>query len=80
MDARPVLSGNLSILDDLASRGGNRDRIRKTIILRERTVFSELGVKANRPTTRAVGTAVIRNPFAGTFVEDLKAGRCSESG
>jgi hypothetical protein len=38
--------------------------IRKTIILRE-TVFSELGVEANRPIPRAVGMAVIRNPFAG---------------
>src|SRR3954453_16895375 len=46
--------------------------IRKTIITRE-TLFSELGVEASRPTTRAVGTAVIRNPFAGQFVEDLRA-------
>src|SRR6202045_1458835 len=45
--------------------------IRKTIILRE-TVFSELGVEATRPTTRGVGMAVIRNPFAGQFVEDLR--------
>ena len=45
--------------------------IRKTITLRE-TVFSELGVEAPRPITRAVGMAVIRNPFAGQFVEDLK--------
>src|SRR5258708_37971427 len=45
--------------------------IRKTIILRE-TVFSELGVEANRPVTRAVGMAVIRNPFAGQFVEALR--------
>jgi hypothetical protein len=45
--------------------------IRKTIILRE-TVFSELGVEANRPVTRPVGMAVIRNPFAGQFVEDLR--------
>jgi hypothetical protein len=43
---------------------------RKTIILRE-TVFSELGVGAARPITRAVGMAVILNPFAGQFVEDL---------
>ena len=35
-------------------------KIRKIIILRE-TVFSELGVEAARPTTRAVGMAVIRN-------------------
>ena len=45
--------------------------IRKTITLRE-TVFSELGVEAARPITRAVGMAVIRNPFAGQFVEDLR--------
>src|SRR6516162_2565151 len=45
---------------------------RKTVIRRE-TVFSELGVEAARPTTRAVGMAVIRNPFAGQFVEDLRA-------
>src|ERR1700740_1298677 len=45
--------------------------IRKTIILRE-TVFSELGVEANRSITRAVGMAVVRNPFAGQFVEDLR--------
>src|SRR5436853_3027443 len=45
--------------------------IRKIIITRE-TVFSELGVEANRPITRAVGMAVIRNPYAGQFVEDLR--------
>jgi hypothetical protein len=45
--------------------------IRKIITSRE-AVFSELGVEANRPTTRAVGMAVIRNPFAGQFVEDLR--------
>ena len=45
--------------------------IRKIITTRE-TVFSELGVEASRPSTRAVGMAVIRNPFAGQFVEDLR--------
>ena len=45
--------------------------IRKIIISRE-TIFSELGVKANRPVTRAVGMAVLPNPFAGQFVEDLR--------
>src|SRR5689334_5615358 len=45
--------------------------IRKIITIRE-TVFSELGVEAARPITRAVGMAVIRNPFAGQFVEDLR--------
>jgi hypothetical protein len=44
--------------------------IRKLITTRE-TVFSELGVEANRPTTRAVGMAVIRNHFAVQFIEDL---------
>src|SRR5580693_507662 len=45
--------------------------IRKIITTRE-TVFSELGVEANRPITRAVGMAVIRNPFAGKYTEDLR--------
>ena len=34
--------------------------IRKTITLRE-TIFSEFGVEAAQPVTRAVGMAVIRN-------------------
>jgi len=46
--------------------------IRKIITMRE-AIFSEFGVAASRPITRAVGMAVIRNPFAGKFVEDLKA-------
>src|SRR6202047_5691902 len=45
--------------------------IRKTITTRE-TWFSELGVEATRPTTRVVGMAVVRNPFAGRFVDDLR--------
>jgi hypothetical protein len=45
--------------------------IRKTIVTRE-TVLSELGVEVNRPITRAAGMAVIGNPFAGQFVEDLR--------
>ena len=45
--------------------------IRKIITIRER-VFSELGVEPTRPIARAVGMAVIRNPFAGRFVEDLR--------
>jgi hypothetical protein len=45
--------------------------IRKIITTRE-TVFSELGVEASRPTTRAIGMAVIRSPFAGKFVEGLR--------
>ncbi len=45
--------------------------IRKIITIRE-VVFSELGIAAPRPTVRAAGIAVIRNPFAGKFTEDLK--------
>src|SRR5215468_3594097 len=44
--------------------------VRKIITMRE-VVLSELGVAPARPTTRAVGMAVIRNPFAGRFVDDL---------
>jgi hypothetical protein len=35
-------------------------------------VFSELGVAAPRPVVRAVGIAVMLNPFAGWFVDDLQ--------
>jgi hypothetical protein len=46
--------------------------IRKIVTLRE-VVFSELGYEAPRPIVRAVGIGVIRNPFAGRRVEDLRA-------
>src|SRR4030088_2932301 len=45
--------------------------IRKIITTRE-TVFAELGVEGVRATPGAVGMAVIRNPLAGQFVEDLR--------
>jgi hypothetical protein len=45
--------------------------IRKIITTRE-VVLSELGVAASRPVVRAVGMAVIRNPFAGRVVDDLQ--------
>lgn len=44
--------------------------IRKLQTIREEA-FSELGAKAERPVIRAVSLAVIQNPFAGRFVEDL---------
>ena len=44
--------------------------IRKIITTRE-TVLTELGVAAMRPVVRAVGMAVILNPLAGRFVDDL---------
>ena len=46
--------------------------IRKIVTTRE-IVFSELGVAAAKPVVRAVGMAVIRNPFAGKYAEDLRA-------
>jgi len=45
--------------------------IRKLITMRE-MVLSELVVAAPRPVMRAVGMAVILNPFAGRFVDDLR--------
>ncbi len=44
--------------------------IRKIALTRE-TVFAEGGRKAARPANHAVAIAVIENPFAGRFVEDL---------
>ena len=46
--------------------------IRKIITMRER-ILSELGVAASPPVVRAVGMAVIHNPFAGRFVDDLRS-------
>ena len=43
---------------------------RKTVITVE-TVHAEAGRAAPRPVTRAVGIAVIPNPYAGRFVLDL---------
>jgi hypothetical protein len=45
--------------------------IRKIVTIREIT-YSELGVAASNPVVRAIGLAVIHNPFAGKFVEDLR--------
>jgi hypothetical protein len=45
--------------------------IRKIVITREQ-VLAEMGRKAEQPIVRAVAMAVIRNPFAGRFVADLK--------
>ena len=45
--------------------------IRKFITTRE-MVLSELGVTAPRPVVGAVGMAMIVNPFAGRFVDDLR--------
>jgi hypothetical protein len=44
--------------------------IRKTLLLRD-TPASELGKVAARPVVRAVALAVITNPYAGRYVEDL---------
>src|SRR6266850_8617558 len=45
--------------------------IRKIITMRE-VVLSQLGVAAPQPVVRAVGMAVIPNPFAGRVVADLQ--------
>lgn len=44
--------------------------IRKTLILKE-TLYGEAGRQSNRPVVRAAAMAVIENPFAGRYVEDL---------
>src|SRR5918994_1230127 len=44
--------------------------IRKTVLLRDAPI-SELGKVATRPVVRAVALAVIANPYAGRYVEDL---------
>jgi hypothetical protein len=44
--------------------------IRKSLLVRD-TLSSELGKVAARPVVRAVAMAVIVNPYAGRYVEDL---------
>jgi Amino acid synthesis len=44
--------------------------IRRSLLLRD-TVASDMGKPAARPIVRALGMAVIGNPFAGRYVEDL---------
>jgi hypothetical protein len=44
--------------------------IRKTVLTRE-TVYAEAGRTSARPISRVVAIAVIANPYAGRFVEDL---------
>ncbi len=44
--------------------------IRKTLVFRD-ALSSELGQPAARPVARAVAMAVIRNPYAGRYVQDL---------
>jgi hypothetical protein len=44
--------------------------IRRTLLLRD-TVASDMGKPVARPIVRAVGLAVIGNPYAGRYVEDL---------
>ena len=45
--------------------------IRKIVTTREVT-FSELGHAPPKPIVRAIGLAVIHNPFAGKYAEDLR--------
>jgi hypothetical protein len=45
--------------------------LRKIVITREE-LLGEMGREAARPIVRAVALAVVRNPFAGKFVADLK--------
>ena len=46
-------------------------QVRKIVTTRE-AIYSELGMNAARPVTRAIGLAVIENPFAGRYAEDLR--------
>jgi Amino acid synthesis len=45
--------------------------IRKLVTIRDVT-YSELGHKAAKPIVRAVGMAVIDNPYAGKHHDDLR--------
>jgi hypothetical protein len=57
--------------------GGTDLDSRKIVALRD-IACSELGHKPARPIVRAVGMAVIHNPYAGKYAEDLR--RLCEAG
>ena len=44
--------------------------VRRSLVIKD-VVYAEAGKAAARPITRAIGMAVIANPFAGRHVEDL---------
>jgi hypothetical protein len=44
--------------------------VRRLLVTKD-VVYAEAGKAASRPITRAIGMAVIANPFAGRHVEDL---------
>ncbi len=54
----------------ICCRGVGNMNLRKTMIIKE-TIESDGFGKACDPITRVVAVAVIQNPFAGRFVEDL---------
>lgn len=53
-----------------ATAGGNLVRIRRRALTVE-TIYHECGPEAERPTRMASALAVVANPYAGRYVEDL---------
>jgi hypothetical protein len=52
------------------SPGAGKMKLRKTVFIKE-TIEADDNGKACDPITRVVAVVVIKNPFAGSFVEDL---------
>ena len=61
-------------LEEETTRNGEEDlamRIRKMLTVIEE-IFEDGGKKAARPVKKVAAVAVIENPFAGRYVEDLE--------
>ena len=43
----------------------------RKIVFQQETTFGEMGTAADKPNFRAAAAAVVSNPFAGRFVQDL---------
>jgi Amino acid synthesis len=43
----------------------------RKIIFHQETIFGEMDTRADKPNLRAAAAAVVSNPFAGRFVQDL---------
>jgi hypothetical protein len=43
----------------------------RKIVFHQETTFGEMGTRADKPSIRVAASAVVSNPFAGRFVQDL---------
>jgi hypothetical protein len=65
-----VVEGTRTTASQIPAKRPTKSKIRKIVTFVEETC-TEMGRAVNPPTRRAAAVAVIENPFAGKYVEDL---------